>query len=152
RAKDALAAGDIAKACADFAESQRLDPAAGTLLNLADCEERQGKLATAWQHFAEARDKLPRGGFRHPLAQERIDALAPRVPHLTLRLEPGAPADARAFRDGVELGLPSLGLALPIDPGKHVLVVRASGFADAPVEYVADPGEQRVMTLSMGRR
>ena len=37
-AKEAMARGDVPVACARFAESVRLDPAVGGLLNLADCE------------------------------------------------------------------------------------------------------------------
>src|SRR5271167_4491541 len=85
-AKAAEQRGDFKTACAQFAESQRLDPAAGTLLNEADCEEHLGTVATAWGHFVEARDQLPKGDDRLPYAQQRATALEKRVPHLVVRL------------------------------------------------------------------
>jgi TolA-binding protein len=52
-------AGEYAAVCPLFAESLRLDPAPGTLLNLADCEEHIGRTATAWAHFRELSRELP---------------------------------------------------------------------------------------------
>src|SRR4051794_10088 len=61
-AKALLQAGEIARACAKLAESERLDPAAGTLLNLADCYEKNGQLASAWVTFREATTASERSG------------------------------------------------------------------------------------------
>src|SRR5258708_2013252 len=57
-AKAAMDRGDLATACPRFAESQRLDPAVGTTLNLGECEARSGKLAAALAHYEEARAAL----------------------------------------------------------------------------------------------
>jgi hypothetical protein len=43
--RDALKRGAWAAACSKLAESQTLDPAAGTALNLAVCQEKLGNVA-----------------------------------------------------------------------------------------------------------
>src|SRR5262249_17666060 len=42
------------EACARFEASEKLDPAVGTLLNLADCAERVGATAKAWHRYRQA--------------------------------------------------------------------------------------------------
>jgi hypothetical protein len=122
--REAAVRGDYREACAKFAESQRLDPAPGTLINLGDCKEHLGLFASAWQHYREAADRLP-GDKRVEGLKARMAAIEPRLSRLTLTLAPGAPADARVTRDAVELGAASLGVAMPIDAGDHLIVVTA---------------------------
>src|SRR5258708_21030881 len=56
----AMQQGSLETACQRFAESQRLDPAAGTPINLADCLERRGLIASPWQPWKEALGALPK--------------------------------------------------------------------------------------------
>ena len=57
-------AGDYAGAAERFEQSERLDPALGTVLNLANCYEHARRLASAWRAFhrgAEAGARIPDG-------------------------------------------------------------------------------------------
>src|SRR4051812_47371971 len=53
KGRAALKANKFEEACKAFGESQKLDPANGTLFNLAECSEHIGKLATAWLAYRE---------------------------------------------------------------------------------------------------
>jgi hypothetical protein len=148
--REAIKRGDYATACPKFAESQRLDPGAGTLLNLAQCEEKAGRLASAWQHYQEAADVLAADDPRLALAKQGITALEKSVPRLTVRLAPGAPAGTSVLRDEVELGSASLGTPLPVDPGEHVIVTKSAGRQDHRQTVVLKSGESREVIATIG--
>src|SRR5687768_12013927 len=46
-------AGKYEEACSKFEESDRLDHAMNTLFNLADCYEKIGRIASAWEAFSK---------------------------------------------------------------------------------------------------
>jgi hypothetical protein len=148
-ARDAMAKGDYATACPRFAESHRLDPAPGTLLNLAQCEEKQGKLTASMAHLDEAVAALPKDDKRLSYARERLASIKARVPTVTLSMPDGA-AGARVFFDDVELREASFGVPLPVDPGAHVFVVRAPGRADTREEIKLSEGARTLVTLRAG--
>ena len=149
QAREAMARGDSATACARFAESQRLDPAPGPLLNVAQCEEKEGKLAASLAHLTEVLEKLPKDDFRVAYARTQLAALKPRVPTVTVTLQKGT-SGARVTRDDVELREGSFGVPLPVDPGAHVFVVRAEGRQDAREHVTLREGQQLTVTLSAG--
>lgn len=145
--REAMKNKDYATACPKFAESQRLDPAAGTLLNLAQCEEGLGKTASSVQHYKDAAELFPPNDPRVFIAKDRIAALSPKVPKLTIKLESGAPEGTKVMRGDVELGAASLGMALPVDPGEQVIVVSAPGRAEKRTTIVVKAGESREVTV-----
>lgn len=150
--RDAAKAGDYARACPKFRESNRLDPAPGTVLNLADCEEHLGHLATAWTLYREVTQRLPPSDERHGIALARAKALEPKLPKLTVTLAPGAPPGTRVLRDGVELGPAALDTALPVDPGAHSLVVEAPGRERTERSVSLAEGQSERVVLQLGAK
>jgi hypothetical protein len=148
--RQALDSGDFAAACRKFAESQRLDPAAGTLMNWATCEEKLGKIASAWQHYEEAVDQLPPDDDRVPFAKQQIARLEHRLPHLTLRFSGSPPEHGTVLRDGLALRTASLNTSLPVDPGEHTVKVRAPGHEDREYTFSIKEGESRELSLELG--
>ena len=125
-----LAASKFAEACPKFAESQRLDPAIGTQLNLGDCYEKTGRTASAWSVFRDAAAEARRVGDarRGSVASARETALALRLTKLTI-LVPAASL-ARGLevkRDGVTLDRAAWSEATPMNPGWHAVEVTAPG-------------------------
>jgi hypothetical protein len=129
QAKDLLARNNAAEACPKLEESQRLDPTSGTLINLADCYERAGRIATAWSTFLQAAAAAKVGGHleREHVAKERASALAQRLPKIAIQVEGGDVAGLEIRRDGAIVGSPQWGMAIPTDPGKHPIVATAPG-------------------------
>ncbi|MBX3128245.1 MAG: hypothetical protein KF718_16090 [Polyangiaceae bacterium] len=144
-------AGNPKLACEKFRESHRLDPAPGTALNIADCEETLGRLATAWTYFSEVAAKLPASDERQAIARARAGALEPRLPRLRLRLAPTVPADTTVRRGEVVLRRAALDTPLPVDPGEHRVEVRAAGHEPRHVVVTLREGEQRTLTLDVGK-
>jgi hypothetical protein len=141
---------DFLGACPKLEESLRLDPAVGTLMNLAECEERIGRTASAWQRWGAAADELPARDKRRETAIAHARALEKELARLVIELGPGAPANARVERDGILLGEASLGVALPVDPGLHWIVVTAAGREGRELQVRLDPGQQQVVEVEPG--
>jgi len=148
--RKALDAGDYATACPKFAESERLEPAPGTLVNLADCEEHLGKLIQAREHFELAAAGYPRGDQRRSILADRVAVLDKRIAHLTLRLAPTAPAGTSVRKGNVIVAATSLGTSEPIDPGALAIVVTAPGRVDRTVNVTLADGETKEVPLDAG--
>lgn len=117
------------EACPKLAESQTLDPGAGTLLALALCHEGQGKTATAYNELVEASQLGKRVG-RNELAaaaQKRAQAMEPLLARLVVRTPAADATDYDVKCDGEALDAKHLGTPMPVDPGEHRVDVSAKG-------------------------
>jgi hypothetical protein len=121
-------AGSLPEACAKFADSQRLDPAIGTLMHLAGCHEKMGKFASAWSEFTDVATQAHKGvqPERERYARDHAAALAGKVPKIMIEL--AHPPDGTTITlDGAPLPLGVLGTEIPLDQGDHSLEVAAPG-------------------------
>lgn len=135
--QNAEASGDVdearnlyEQAAAKFGESLRLDPGGGTLLNLALAHRLAGKTASAWAEYNEALRRARGDGRadRERLAQAAIDELTPHLSHLTVTVPKGVRVPGlEVRRNGVIVGEPAWGEALPVDPGEQRIEATAPG-------------------------
>lgn len=148
--KELLRAGKYDEACPKLAESERLDPAGGTLITLGLCYEAAGKIATAWVVFGEAlataeRDKR---ADRVKLSREHQAALEKRLSYITVKLGPSPSPGLALSLDGVPLSSAALGTAIPTDPGTHRLDISAKGFAPTFLDVIlAQDGDRQTLVV-----
>lgn len=136
------------QACPKFEESQRLDPSAGTLLNLGRCFELLGRTASAWTMYKRA---IALGTTtnkpRHVSAAEQyLVALEPRLAHLTVSLqEPASQVVVRV--DGVEVKAASYGTPMMLDPGPHEVSASAEAHEGWSAKVVLRSGATQTVVV-----
>jgi hypothetical protein len=119
--------GKYAAACPQLRESYRLDPKAGVMFTLSECEAKAGLVASASTHYREYLGLVPRlpaaDQTRHTervgIAQSQLKALAPTVPMITVEIDAPEGTAFKVARNGELLGKATLGLPLPTDPGTY---------------------------------
>jgi hypothetical protein len=118
------------EACPKLAESQRQDPAVGTLLYLGECYEKNGQVASAWATFQSAAAAARKEGQqdRREIALERASRLEPQVPKLVVAVDPAAQVEGLVVtRDASDLAEAAWRVPIPVDPGSHVVSASAPG-------------------------
>ena len=100
-----LESGHVHEACDRFSRSLKIEPGGGTLLNLAVCHEKEGRVATAYVEHNTALSQALREGRadREAIARKHIAVLAPIVPRLRFVRATDAPAALTLLLDGAPL-------------------------------------------------
>ena len=145
-----LAAGDLARACANFTESEKLDPAPGTLLSLADCEERAKTFVKAREHYQLAASGFAKNDARRAFATGRAVGLEKRIAHLTLRLPPDAPAELSVRTGDLVVPRSELGTSNAVDPGDLQIRVSSPGRKDNVITVTLAEGETKDVFCELG--
>jgi hypothetical protein len=117
------------EACPKLAESQRMEPGAGTLVALSLCHEGQGKTASAHDDLRQAA-ALGRKNGRNDLANaadKRAAALEPKLSKLVVRLPKGERDRYDVTLDGTKLNGDRLETPFAVDPGEHKIEAAATG-------------------------
>ena len=132
------------EACRKLEASQELDAGIGTLLYLADCYEHEGRNASAWATFREARSQAEASGQveRQRIAEVREKSIALRLSYVTVTVHPLRGQVVRL--GGTKLPAASLGVPIPVDSGFQRLVVTAPGKVPYSKEIVVPSSPTRL--------
>jgi hypothetical protein len=128
--REAMKGGNYGGACALFEASQRVEPAPGTLLNLAVCSEKLGRLRRAAQALEAFLAATEAADERRPRAAALLADVLARTPRVSVRVPDSAPVGVRVLVDGERIAPETWKAAMALDPGPHVLEVRAPGGPD----------------------
>lgn len=122
--------GEFEAACPKFEASLKQFPGIGTRGKLAECYEKVGRYASAYQAYREVAQLATRGGdpAREQVASERAKGLEPKLSYVTVVLPPANDvAGLVVKRNGREIERAKLGAAEPIDSGTVAIDVTAPG-------------------------
>jgi hypothetical protein len=117
----------VGEACDAFAASNRLEPRAGTLINLGLCREQNRQLASAWVAFKDAltRVKDPK---KKKVAVDKVATLEPRLSYLTISVPDESRVEGLVVtRNGQVVDPALLNRAVPVDGGPYTIAGRAPG-------------------------
>ena len=140
-----------AEAAGKFRRATAIKDTPGLRFHLARCQEEQGAFVEALVEYDRARELID-GGVRAvdvekllPEARERVRA---KVAQLTLRL-PADVQDVSVELDGKVLSPSVLGVAMPINPGKHRVSAVAVGRVRFASEFALGVAESRQLAIEL---
>ncbi|MDI1477424.1 hypothetical protein [Polyangium sp. y55x31] len=146
--------GNWHEGCAKFQASMELNPAASTLINIANCREHEGKLTQALVDYRRAlqlnQDTLgeERKKQLEQVAKDGIAKIEPRLAHVELVVTT-RPEGLEVARDGIRLPLAALGETIPLDPGKHTFEASAPGHEKIEKNLELAEGQKATVELAL---
>jgi hypothetical protein len=147
--------GQVAQACDKFEAADRVEATSSTELNLADCREKNGQLATAWAMFIKAATTAKRAGDarRDAEGRRRAAALEPQLLYLTIVV----PDEARIEGLVVKRNDAAIDEALwdqrvPVDPDEYTVSAEAPGRKPWSTSVVVKTKSKKVVVPVLDKR
>ncbi|MEZ4444566.1 MAG: hypothetical protein R3B72_36165 [Polyangiaceae bacterium] len=143
--------GDYAAGCRKLELSMKRYAAPSTLMNIANCKEHDGLVATAWALYERAivlnreTDGVQRRQELEQVAREAIAALEPRLPRLHIEVTPQV--EKLVVTEGGRV-LP-IHTAVPLDPGRYEIVAEAPKHQRLVRSVELREGETTVVRLKL---
>ncbi len=122
--------GNYQGALAKFDAAAKVMRTFGILLNVAECQEKLGRTASAWATWREARAVAAQAHSDddEAMATVRQKALEAALSRLTIVVPSDSDApELEIRRDGGVVPREAWGAAIAVDPGAHVIDARAPG-------------------------
>lgn len=128
-----MAKKDYAGAARALEQSNKVDPAAGTLLNLAECYIKLGRNASAWSAYRDAASLASQNQetAREKYAEKKAAQLAPTLSTIKIVVPAAARVKGLSIsRNGVAVPSALWGQSVPLDPGTVTVKANAPGKQD----------------------
>jgi hypothetical protein len=141
--KAAEDAGEFGPAAQKFRRAASIKDTPGIRFHLARCEEGQGAFVEALVEYDRARELLD-SGVKAPDVEQLLAAARERAMSQVALLTLNVPSDvegASVELDGKPLSPSVLGVALPVNPGKHRVLATAAGRSDHAYDVELQSGE-----------
>jgi len=119
--------GKLGPACEAFDASNRIEPRAGTLIQLGECRLQNHELASAWSAYKDAlnRVKDPR---KKKLAAAKVAELEPKLSYLTVSVADDSRVEGLTItRNGQPLDPALWNRGVPVNGGDYVIGGQAPG-------------------------
>lgn len=145
----AASASRWADALSAFERSYAIAPRSTTLLNLAGAQVQLGQLVAASESYQRLIREAGRNARERRLreqAEDALEALTPRIAHLTLRIDALTASDEVSI-DGETVAHAIVGVPTPVDPGAHRVSVRRDDREVGRASTTLGEGERGELTV-----
>jgi hypothetical protein len=133
-----------------FERSHQLAPRPVTLMNLAGAQVRTGRLVAgteSYRRFLATATERELARYRAQV-ERALAAAEARIGRVELRIR-GLGPDDEVNLDGVSISRTSLQMALPVDPGEHLVHVTRGGREVARSAFVVQEGQSTAVRMEI---